>query len=584
MLVKSFELASHPATNRSLLFCCAPRVWPGSIIASARWGVALSLCLLLQASAWGQFKLPWQQTAAPKPPANVASTTPHPAVARIVVPEHEERSVITGSERQSVSYGSGSLVDVRGDFGLVITNWHVVRDAVGEVTVQFPDGFRSPANIVKVDKDWDLAALSIRRPANVVPISIATNTVQPGEPLAIAGYGAGDYRMAVGKMTQYLSPGERFPFEMIELDVEARHGDSGGPILNQRGEIAGVLFGAGRGFTSGTYSGRVSGFLVGVIPEQRDAGNGALAQASSNPAAAATAAGGWAPRSPNSIAKAAVPAVPAVPFNDPAKDRVAAVGQAGAARPLAVETLALHPQVTGPKSSPYDITKPAAGSNLSPLGSIKTPLSGANSSVGVSAPADLGDQTAGKVQTVVAKPVEADGAPASQLAPIKSAAATTGSDTALLYPLAENDAAKAKGPDLGGEASQPEVDLPATGGVPPIDAKRASAPRVAANIGRPKSLAPTMDQVAEDAANTKEAAAEPGSATSLAPRGGVAREKVLVSANPSTEEVMTAVWHKVGGTTTFDQGKTILAMVGILTILVKWYRWNYASDPAGEDD
>jgi hypothetical protein len=49
--------------------------------------------------------------------------------------------------------------------------------------------------------------------------------------------------------------------EIVELSAAARHGDSGGPILNSRGEIAGVLFGEGGGRTDGSYCGRVQKFL-----------------------------------------------------------------------------------------------------------------------------------------------------------------------------------------------------------------------------------------------------------------------------------------------------------------------------------
>ncbi len=187
----------------------------------------------------------------------VVSTSPHPAIARITV-----------QEKDGVSFGSGSLIDARGQFGLVVTNWHVVRDATGEVSVQFPGGFRSPAKLLKVDADWDLAALEIGRPP-VAPLPIAAALPRKGESLVIAGYGAGDFRSAAGVCQQYLAPKDGMPFEMVEVNVEARQGDSGGPILNGRGEIAGVLFGAGSGFTAGSYGGRVLEFLSSVVPGGR---------------------------------------------------------------------------------------------------------------------------------------------------------------------------------------------------------------------------------------------------------------------------------------------------------------------------
>ena len=146
---------------------------------------------------------------------------------------------------------------------LVLTNWHVVRDAAGPIVVHFPDGFRSGAVLLRVDHDWDLAALAIRRP-NVQPIPLATQAPQPGDPLTIIGYGSGSYRAMTGRCTEYVSPGGNNPAEMVELAAPARNGDSGGPILNGRGELAGVLFGTAFGRTTGSYCGRVRWFVTSV--------------------------------------------------------------------------------------------------------------------------------------------------------------------------------------------------------------------------------------------------------------------------------------------------------------------------------
>ena len=178
---------------------------------------------------------------------------PHPAVVRITAPG-----------RGSVSYGSGCLVAVNQQHGLIITNWHVVNEAAGTITVDFPDGFESTASVQKVDRDWDLAALAIWRP-RVAPARLAEAAPRPGDLLTIAGYGPGKYRSASGECTQYVAPGERFPFEMVEVAVAARQGDSGGPIFNTQGELAGVLFGEGQGRTSGSYCGRVHWFLESVV-------------------------------------------------------------------------------------------------------------------------------------------------------------------------------------------------------------------------------------------------------------------------------------------------------------------------------
>jgi hypothetical protein len=198
---------------------------------------------------------------------------PNPAIVRIIAPEND-----------GVSYGSGTLVAVNDTYGLVVTNWHVVRDAAAPVWVAFPNGFRSAATILKTDRDWDLAALAVWRP-NVTPLPLATQPPRPGERLTIAGYGSGSFRAISGQCTQYVSPGGNHPFEMVELSAPARNGDSGGPILNDRGEIAGVLFGSAYGQTTGSYCGRLRYFLSSAADDfQRlPAQPAAIAQQQSTP-------------------------------------------------------------------------------------------------------------------------------------------------------------------------------------------------------------------------------------------------------------------------------------------------------------
>lgn len=177
---------------------------------------------------------------------------PRPPVARVVAPD--------GS---GTSLGSGVLVDINASQALVLTNWHVVRDSRSAVLVQFPDGFQSAGTVLRVDATWDLAAIVIWRP-NVEPVELAPRAPAIGETLTIAGYGRGPYREVSGGCTQYLSPGSGQPMELVELVGEARQGDSGGPIFNADGELAGVLFGESGGRTIGASSPRVRAFLASV--------------------------------------------------------------------------------------------------------------------------------------------------------------------------------------------------------------------------------------------------------------------------------------------------------------------------------
>ena len=230
------------------------RGW-ASRIAIACLVVATATHAFAQAVPWGWDKA--GQAAAVWTPQNLADylltgQTPHPAVARIVAPE-----------QASTSLGSGVLVDINRNQGLVLTNWHVVRDSRSAVLVQFPDGFQSAGTVVRWDEAWDLAALVIWKPA-ATPVSIAAADPAIGEILTIAGFGRGPYREESGPCTEYLSPGTGYPQEFVELRARARQGDSGGPILNGRGELAGVLFGQSDGRTIGSCSTRVRTFLATV--------------------------------------------------------------------------------------------------------------------------------------------------------------------------------------------------------------------------------------------------------------------------------------------------------------------------------
>ena len=173
-----------------------------------------------------------------------------PNVVRVVVEDGNE-----------LSLGSGTLVGVNEEHGFVVTNWHVVEHANAEnCFVDFPDGFRSGATIMKTDDQWDLALLLIWKP-DAEPMPLAPQIPQKGERLTIAGYGQGPFRTERGQMTDFVAPNETAPFEMIEIQAMARQGDSGGPMINEDGELAAVLFGSGGGRTTGTHVNRLKQFL-----------------------------------------------------------------------------------------------------------------------------------------------------------------------------------------------------------------------------------------------------------------------------------------------------------------------------------
>ncbi len=210
--------------------------------------------------ATGAAPYPSQPTEQDRPSSGAISQNPqaqhnpqdswiHPSIVRV-----------RSEEKDGTSNGSGTLIGVDDKHGYVITNWHVVRGATGDVTVEFPDGFQSAATVLKMDSEWDLAMLVIWKPT-APPMPLSPHLPSPGERLIIAGYGQGAFRSAEGKMTEFVAPNENSPFEMFEVSTEARQGDSGGPIVNMQGQLAGVLFGAGAGRTTGSHVGRLRAFL-----------------------------------------------------------------------------------------------------------------------------------------------------------------------------------------------------------------------------------------------------------------------------------------------------------------------------------
>jgi S1-C subfamily serine protease len=444
------------------------------------WLLLFALVDLASAQSW----LPIQPAAMlpqREPAGHVVSKTPHPSIARIVVPE-----------KSGASFGSGSLIDVRGEHGLVVTNWHVVRDASGPIYCFFGDGYQSEATIVKVDRDWDLAALSVRKPPKAVPVPITQQAPRAGDWLCIAGYGSGDYRAAAGRCTQYVSPATNLPYEMVEVAAEARQGDSGGPILNERGELAGVLFGSGSGTTSGSYAGRVLNFLQGVVPAAQQQ---TVAQQQVTPQQPAPAQRG-APQFPAMVTGA-----------PPASD--------------AHLFAATDPQGLLPSQGSGEWKPREASAAMSP-----------------------------------AVPLAAE---AYGLAPVAETTAVPAAPRPLM-PL----------PD---RRSEP---LTLVNGEEPLGDDRTAL--------RP---APGRNPIMARDLDLKDSAAGPVPAEALNVLHTPLPARIASSTPLETapaDQLLAAAWKQVGGSTLFDQGKTLLAVLGILGLLIQFWRMNSRPDAIGDDD
>lgn len=181
------------------------------------------------------------------------------SIVRVRVNDGQEHQMTQHGRRlvDVFSVGSGTYIHTDGQYGYVLTNEHVVRDAArvqGAIDVGFPNGWHSTGTVITRDKTWDLALLQINRPPhNPPPVPLAPS-VALGDTLTTAGYGSGDLRTDRGVFDQALAPNQSSPYELLNVNgAHARQGDSGGPILNAQGELAGVLWGSDHGDGQGRY-------------------------------------------------------------------------------------------------------------------------------------------------------------------------------------------------------------------------------------------------------------------------------------------------------------------------------------------
>ncbi len=182
-------------------------------------------------------------------------SAPHPAVVRVA-------NVAADGNR---CYGSGTLVHKDAERGVVLTCAHLFRENVGDLVVTFPDARPLDAELLAVDPDWDLAALAVV-PPQTAPVAVAGDHPRPGDPLRSCGYGFdGRFWCNQGRALGYVRTANTPTYETLEISGRARDGDSGGPVFNERGELAAVLWGTDGRIVGGTYCGRIRKFLARIL-------------------------------------------------------------------------------------------------------------------------------------------------------------------------------------------------------------------------------------------------------------------------------------------------------------------------------
>jgi serine protease Do len=141
---------------------------------------------------------------------------------------------------RGISQGTGFLIS---DDGYLLTNHHVIDGAETAVTVRLADRREFKAKVVGSDEQSDVALLKVEGkdlPAlrtSAKPLKAGEWVVAIGSPFGLEHSVTAGIVSAVGRANPYANQ-QYVPF--IQTDVAINRGNSGGPLLNTRGEVVGI--------------------------------------------------------------------------------------------------------------------------------------------------------------------------------------------------------------------------------------------------------------------------------------------------------------------------------------------------------
>jgi S1-C subfamily serine protease len=167
------------------------------------------------------------------------------------------RQDVFGSRDQLArSLGSGVLIS---EDGYVITNSHVIGSEKAEVTVVFSDKHEAPATIIGIDKATDLALVKVVKPGqpplkwgDSAQAKVAEWVLAIGSPYQLSHSVSLGIISALGRKNLGFSEYEDF----IQTDAAINQGNSGGALVNARGELIGI--------NTGIFSSAENGGSVGI--------------------------------------------------------------------------------------------------------------------------------------------------------------------------------------------------------------------------------------------------------------------------------------------------------------------------------
>ncbi len=154
-----------------------------------------------------------------------------------------------GRQREAQSLGSGFIISPD---GYIMTNNHVVADA-DEIIVRLSDRSELEAKLIGADPRSDVALLKVEgKDLPVVRLGKADDLKVGEWVLAIGSPFGFDHSVTAGIVS---AKGRNLPSDsyvpFIQTDVAINQGNSGGPLLNTRGEVVGInsqIFSASGGY------------------------------------------------------------------------------------------------------------------------------------------------------------------------------------------------------------------------------------------------------------------------------------------------------------------------------------------------
>lgn len=153
-----------------------------------------------------------------------------------LTPEAREVALKTVDRVAHLRTRVGTCAGVLVEPDLLLTAWHCVNK-IRDVEITWKDGKNERVgHVVAKDEGHDLAVLRLDRPVQFAPLSVAPlgKPLASGDPLIAIGHPLGaDFKVTGGIA---IKPDRSY----FLFDAEVKPGNSGGPVLNMKGEIVGI--------------------------------------------------------------------------------------------------------------------------------------------------------------------------------------------------------------------------------------------------------------------------------------------------------------------------------------------------------